>query len=177
MGLSAAQTYVSRAGQRENQMRHLFAAAMCVLMLCNSAIAGEATCADYARAKGEDRSLFNGFIYGFVMAKIGERGDAEVNTATARVKELADGYCPTHQGDRLTQTISTFTKVAAQYRSDANPPPSPWDTHKQCEELALKLTYPRKLNGCADNSCNGLTENWMNEAVQAKKDCLQKKLG
>src|ERR1700676_231662 len=103
-------------------MRNLLAAAaMCVLTLCNSAIAGEATCADYARAKGEDRSLFNGFIYGFVMAKIGERGDAEVNTATARVKELADGYCPTHPGDRLTQAIATFAKVAAQYRSEANP--------------------------------------------------------
>lgn len=158
-------------------MRNLFAATFCLFTLCNPVTAGEATCADYARAKGDDRSLFNGFIYGFVMAKIGERGDAEVNTATARVKELADGYCPSHPNDRLTQTISTFAKVAAQYRSEANPPPSPWDTHKQCEELALKLTYPRKLNGCADDTCKTLTENWMNEAVQAKKDCLQKKLG
>lgn len=115
-------------------MRNLFAAMVCILMLGNSALAGEATCADYSRAKGEDRSLFNGFIYGFVMAKIGERGDAEVNTATTRVKELADGYCPTHLGDQLMQTISTFTKVATQYRSETNPPPSPWETHKQCEK-------------------------------------------
>lgn len=107
-------------------MRNLLAAAaMCVLTLCNSAIAGEATCADYARAKGEDRSLFNGFIYGFVMAKIGERGDAEVNTATARVKELADGYCPTHPGDRLTQAIATFAKVAAQLSQRSEPAAEP----------------------------------------------------
>jgi len=75
-----------------NQMCHLFTAMVCILLLGNSAIAREATCADYSRAKGEDRALFNAFIFGFVIAKIGERGDAEVNTATARVKELADRY-------------------------------------------------------------------------------------
>jgi hypothetical protein len=158
-------------------MRFSIAAAICALAFCSPAIAGEATCADYSRAKGEDRSLFNGFIYGFVMAKIAERGDAEVNTATARVKEMADKYCPTHSGDRLTQVFSTFVKVVIQYRSEANPPPGPWETHKQCEEMALKLTYPRKLNGCADDTCKSLTENWLNEAAQAKRDCLQKKLG
>ena len=142
-------------------------------------MAGEATCSDYTRAKAEDRSLFNGYIYGFVMAKIGERGDKEVNTATARVKELADKYCPSHPTDRLTGVIDSFTKVVSQYKSGDNPSPSPWDTHKECEELALKLAYPRKLNECTEQTdvCKGLTIQWLDEAVREKKACLQRKLG
>jgi len=159
-------------------MKHLLTVAF-VLAFINSAMAGEATCRDYTRVKDEDRALFNGFIYGFVMAKIGDRGDAEVNTATERVKQLADKYCPTHPDDRLTQVFTSFMKVASQYRSGANPPPSPWDTHRDCEELALKLTYPRKLNDCTDQSdaCKKLTEGWLDEAVRVKKDCVRKKLG
>jgi hypothetical protein len=42
-------------------MRFLFAEA-CILMLGNSAIAGQATCADYTQAKGKGRSLFNGSV-------------------------------------------------------------------------------------------------------------------
>jgi hypothetical protein len=110
---SSTKSYHDFALGRKNQMHNLLAAtAMCVLTFCNSAIAGEATCADYARAKGEDRSLFNGFIYGFVMAKIGERGDAEVNTATARVKELADGYCFARSIISI-QRLSTAVVVAS----------------------------------------------------------------
>jgi hypothetical protein len=146
------------------------------LLLAGPAVSGEATCKDYARVGGEDRALFNGFIYGFVTAKIAERGDAEVNTATIRVKELADKYCPTHPNDRLTQAISSFVNVVIHYGSEATSPPSMWETHQQCEELALKMTYPRKLNGCADSSCKALTEEWMNEAVRAKSECLKKKL-
>jgi hypothetical protein len=157
-------------------MKYLFAAFF-VFVFFNSAIAGEATCADYARAKDEDRSLFNGYIYGFVMAKIGDRGDAEVNTATVRIKEMTDKYCPQHPTDRFSQLISTFSKVVFNYGSGGSSPPSTWETHKQCEELALKLTYPRKLNGCQGDDCKGLTETWMDEAVRAKKECLHKKLG
>ncbi len=35
-------------------MHHLLAAMLCFSMLYNSVLAGEATCADYSRAKGED---------------------------------------------------------------------------------------------------------------------------
>lgn len=142
-----------------------------------SALAAEATCKDYTRVAREDRALFNGFIYGFVTARIGDRGAAEVNTATARVKELADKYCPTHPNDRLAVLITNFVSVVMKYGHEPTSPPSPWDTHQQCEELGLKVTYPRKLNGCAGNTCKTLTEEWMNEAVKAKSDCLQKKLG
>jgi hypothetical protein len=41
----------------------------------------------------------------------------------------------------------------------------------------IEIDVSRKLNGCADDTCKGLTESWMKETVQAKKDCLQKKLG
>jgi hypothetical protein len=155
----------------------LIIAMVCTAMVGGSAVAAEATCKDYTRVGREDRALFNGFIYGFVTAKIGDRGSAEINTATARVKGLADKYCPTHQNDRLAQAIASFVTVVTQYGSEPTSPPSPWETHQQCEELALKVTYPRKLNGCADSTCKTLTEEWMNEAVKAKTDCLQKKLG
>jgi hypothetical protein len=49
---------------------------------------GSATPHRYTRAKDEDRALFQGYIYGFVVAKIGERGSIEVGAATARVKSL-----------------------------------------------------------------------------------------
>jgi hypothetical protein len=149
------------------------------LVFAGPAFAGEATCKDYARVKDEDRALFNGFIYGYVLAKIGERGDAEVNTAVARVKQLADKYCPTHPDDRLAEAIASFTKVVSQYGSNGEVTPGFWDTHKNCEELALKLTYPRKLNQCAGKSeeCKSVTDGWLSEAARSKKDCLQKKLG
>lgn len=157
-------------------MRYLLTAAF-VMALINSAMAGEATCRDYTRVKDEDRSLFDGYIWGFIMAKIGDRGDAEVNTATARVKELADKYCPGHPDDRLTVAIASFTKVVSQYGSGTNAVLSPWDTHQKCEELALRIAYPRKLNECADNkdACKKVAGDWMNEAVRLKKDCLNKK--
>jgi HdeA/HdeB family len=155
----------------------IIVAAACLIMFGGSAVAAEATCKDYTRVGSEDRALFNGFIYGYVTAKIGDRGVAEVNTATARVKELADKYCPTHENDRLAQTIASFVTVVSRYGSEPTSPPSPWETHQQCEELALKVTYPRKLNSCADSSCKALTEEWMSEAVKAKTECLKKKLG
>ncbi|MGM4965760.1 hypothetical protein AB7714_19850 [Tardiphaga sp. 1201_B9_N1_1] len=157
-------------------MKFLLVAAA-LLGFAGDALAADATCADYIRVKGDEKALFNGFIYGFVVARIAERGDAEVNTATARVKELADKFCLTHQTDRLSTTISSFVKVVMQYRSEANPPPSPWETYRNCEEAALKLTYPRKLNGCTDSSCKALTETWISEAGRAKAECVQKKLG
>jgi hypothetical protein len=40
-------------------------------------------------------------IYGFVVAKIGDRGAAELNTAIARIKELTDKYCPDHPNDKF----------------------------------------------------------------------------
>ena len=129
----------------------LTAVVLAVIASGGSAVATDATCKDYTRVAREDRALFNGFIYGFVTAKIGDRGTTEVNTVTAWVKELADKYCPTHPNDRLAQLITNFVSVVMQYKSDPAPPPSPWDTHQQCEELALKVTYPRKLNGCADS--------------------------
>jgi len=155
----------------------IIAAAMFLIIFGDAAVAAEATCKDYARVAGEDRTLFNGFIYGFVMAKIGERGAAEVNTATARVKELADKYCPVHENDRLAQAIASFVIVVSEYRSEPNSPPSPWETHQKCEEQALKATYPRKLDGCADSTCKALSEEWASEAVRAKAECVKKKLG
>jgi HdeA/HdeB family len=159
-------------------MKRIIAAAF-FLIFASSAVAGEATCRDYARVKEEDRSLFNGYIYGYVVAKIGDRGVAEVNTAAARVKQLADNYCPTHPDDRLVEAIASFTTVASKYGSNSETTPSFWDTHKNCEELALKLTYPRKLNECKGQTeeCKNLTNSWLNEAARSKKDCLLKKLG
>jgi hypothetical protein len=53
-------------------------------------------------------------------------------------------------------------------------------TKSFCNRHCQSGTPPNRMaapNGCADDTCKGLTESWMNEAVQAKKDCLQKKLG
>ena len=158
-------------------MKHLLTTAL-VLAFINSAIAAEPTCRDYTRAQDEDRALFQGYIYGFVTAKIGDRGRGEVNTATARVKELADHYCPDHPDEKLLEAIASFMKVVSQYKwSGPSAPPSPWDTHRECEELALKLAYPRMLNSCTDqtDACKKLTEDWMKEAVHLKRDCLNKK--
>jgi hypothetical protein len=48
---------------------------------------------------------------------------------------------------------------------------------KNCEESATKLAYPRKLNECSDltSDCKKLIEDWMNEAAQLKRHCLNKK--
>lgn len=154
----------------------LITIAVTALVLISSAKASEPTCRDYTRAKDEDRALFQGFIYGFVMAKL-NRGATEVDAATARVKELADNYCPDHPDAKLLGVVATFTKVVSQYRSGNTVPPNPWETHRECEESALKLTYPRKLNECREDTdaCKKLTEDWMSEAVRLKRDCLNKK--
>jgi hypothetical protein len=146
-------------------------------MFITPAMASDPTCRDYTRAKDEDRALFQGYIYGFVVAKIGERGSIEVDTATARVKELADKYCPDHPEDKLIGAIASFAKVVSQFKSSGNAPPNPWKTHQDCEEAALKLTYPRKLNECTETTeaCKKLTDDWMSEAVRLKRDCLNKK--
>ena len=96
----------------------LFAAVTLAAIACSGwAVAADATCKDYTRSAREDRALFNGFIYGFVTAKIGDRGAAEVNTATARIKELADKYCPTHPSDKLAPLIMNFVSIVMQYKS------------------------------------------------------------
>ena len=38
-------------------------------------LGAEATCATYLQAIGEDRSLFDGFIYGYVAAKLDGQGN------------------------------------------------------------------------------------------------------
>jgi hypothetical protein len=111
------------------------------------------------------------------MAKLGDRGEVEVNTAGARVKQLADKYCPDHPNDRLSEAIAPFTKVVSQYGSNGQSVQSFGDIHKECEELVLKLTYPRKLNECKTEDCKRMTESWLNDAVHMKEECLQRKLG
>lgn len=154
-----------------------FIALVSIFVFAQSAFGAEATCRDYARVKNEDRSLFNGYIYGYVMAKLGDRGQIEVNTASARVKQLADKFCPDHPNDRLMEAIASFTKVVSQYGSNGQSVQSFWDIHKECEELALKLAYPRKLNECNTEECKRMAESWINDAVNMKRDCLQKKAG
>jgi hypothetical protein len=102
-------------------MRRLLTSAV-ALAFISSALASEPTCRDYTRAKDEDRALFQGYIYGFVVAKIGDRGATEVDAATARVKQLADTYCPDHPDAKFVGAIASFTKVVSQYRSSGNTP-------------------------------------------------------
>jgi HdeA/HdeB family len=75
--------------------------------------AAEATCSDYIAARGQDRSLFDGFVYGFVTAKLEDRSDAVINSATVKVKDMTLAYCIQRPNDRVSKVIATFAATIA----------------------------------------------------------------
>jgi hypothetical protein len=93
-------------------VNRLIAAVLAVVLIV-PAFAAEATCNAYLQARGEDRSLFDGYIYGYVMAKLENQGDAIVDSATLKVKEMTTAYCLRRPDDRATKVIATITDVVS----------------------------------------------------------------
>jgi hypothetical protein len=78
--------------------------------------AGEANCFDYTHARGQDRSLFDGFIFGFVTAKMENRDPSIINSATLKVKELTGAYCLQRPSDSVASAVATFADTIAHFK-------------------------------------------------------------
>jgi hypothetical protein len=96
-----------------NNARHLVAVALLWIILTVPVLAADATCSDYLAARREDRSLFDGFIYGFVSAKLEGRSDAIINSATLKVKDMTTAYCIQRPKERVNNVIATFVATVA----------------------------------------------------------------
>jgi hypothetical protein len=92
----------------------LTAAAMLV-MLSAPSWGAEAVCRDYTEAEGSNRSLFDGYIYGYVSAKTEDRDKRFVDMATLKVREMTNAYCLRRPDDSVHAAISTFTGAVARY--------------------------------------------------------------
>ena len=80
------------------------------------AIAGQADCHDYTEATGEDRSLFNGFIYGYVSALLDHHSPTEINAVTMKVKREVDKYCLLQPADSPNGAVAVFARAEAMDR-------------------------------------------------------------
>lgn len=81
-----------------------------VVAVIASGSARAAVCQDYTNAIREDRSLFDGFILGFVSAKLEDRG-GDVNATTLKVKRMVGAYCLQRPQDSIAGVVATFTAV------------------------------------------------------------------
>lgn len=87
--------------------------ATAVVCAVSPANAAEASCSDYLAAIKEDRALFDGFIYGYVTAKMRQKGDVAINAATIKVKRMTEKYCRASPEDRVSSVIGVFAETAA----------------------------------------------------------------
>ena len=79
--------------------------------------AADATCRDYLKASGDDRALFNGFVFGYTSAKLEQRSDDEVNAATATVLRMVGLYCEKKPDDRVRNVIAGFATIVARLKN------------------------------------------------------------
>ena len=84
-----------------------------LLAVSSSAVASQADCHDYTEATGEDRALFNGFIYGYVSALLDRHSPTEINELTARVKREVDKYCLLQPADSPNSAVAVFARSEA----------------------------------------------------------------
>ena len=89
------------------------------VLLClasGPAAAADATCRDYLKASGDDRALFNGFVFGFTSAKLEHRSDNEVNAATTTVLQMVGLYCEKKPDDRVSNVIEGFATIVSRLK-------------------------------------------------------------
>jgi len=87
-----------------------------LLASCAGAMAAEANCLDYTRAQGPDRSLFDGFIFGFVTAKMEKQDASIINSATLKVKDMTAAYCLKRPNDLVASVVATFADTIAHFK-------------------------------------------------------------
>jgi hypothetical protein len=98
-------------------MRRIRCAVIPVMVLLTSpGSAGEAICKDYLQATGEDRARFNGFIYGYVMSRMENRGDTAINAAVSKVRDLTTRYCLEKPNERVSSVIATWATVVSRVK-------------------------------------------------------------
>lgn len=92
----------------------LAAAAVAAFVLSSAMMlvpANAATCQTYLHALGEDRSLFDGFIYGYVSAKLDGKGAEVINYATLKVKDSTTDYCLRFPDERVEKVVALFADI------------------------------------------------------------------
>ena len=87
--------------------------ALLLSLATDSARAAPATCRDYTDAQGADRALIDGFIAGYVAARLEGRPAGEVDATTLQVRQLAGRFCMLHPDERAIDVIGTLSDMAA----------------------------------------------------------------
>lgn len=88
---------------------------LALALLPTPALAAKATCRDYMEATGADRALMDGFVLGFVAARMEGKSSAEVDAATLRVRELAATFCNSHPDERAINVLGGLGDIATGY--------------------------------------------------------------
>jgi len=84
--------------------------------------AADATCGTYLQAIGEDRSRFDGFISGYVTAKLdGQSNDANTDAAL-KAKEATAVYCRQHPNESVGAVIKKASDEMVRQAVDKPPP-------------------------------------------------------
>src|SRR5579862_9179266 len=72
-----------------------------------------ASCAKFTSAKDEKASLFNGYIYGFLAARLGYKDEKRLTAAAVKVKKTAVDFCQKNQNASFVKVIDLLTADAA----------------------------------------------------------------
>lgn len=91
------------------------ALALATLAFVSPARANEPVCHDYTQALGEDRSLFDGFILGYVSAKFERRQYTDLNSAALKVKQLVNAYCLQRPGDPVSKVVALYADTVSHF--------------------------------------------------------------
>lgn len=72
-----------------------------------------ASCGTFTSAKAEKASLFNGYIYGFLAARMGYKDEKRLTAAAIKVKKSAVDFCQKNQSAAFVKVIDLLTADAA----------------------------------------------------------------
>lgn len=72
-----------------------------------------ASCAKFTSAKGDKETLFGGYIYGFLAARIGYKDAKRLTDTALKVRSAALNFCRRNQDASFVTVVDTLATEAA----------------------------------------------------------------